>query len=225
MPHMKLLSIAVKLLNAQQQQNGKTESSKERIRSELVQIVGDSHKLEAAAILLQKIVAKYSAPTSSNDAKIAFNFVEGWGPGGTDVLALWNPGAALEDCTITVELVGIKGESHTNVHFVPKWDGKTYRSARYSQGESVLGETLNRTTVDHPQSVTVFIQSPEFSSRLSYICNPQHQDKHVAAICKNLKLIANFSEKQAILVSQKSVSITMDGVAYIPKGQISLKLH
>jgi hypothetical protein len=176
--------------------------------------------------IVAKVVAKYSAPASPDNAKIAVRFVEGWWAG-TDALALQNLGADLEDCTIAVKLIGEKDESQTNVHFVPKWAGKSFVIARYSPGESVLGQTLNRTTVNHPRSVTILIQSPKFSTHISYTCNSQDQDKAVAEICKDLKLVGSFAEnRKAVLVSHKySASVTMDGVAFIPKGQISLTLN
>jgi hypothetical protein len=221
-----LLRAAPQLLNAQQQKHAADAAWKANIQSALAHIIDDSHKLEAGAMLLQKIAAKYSAPSVQNDGKLAMRFVEAWGPLGNDVLELMNAGPDLDDCTISVELTGVNGESHTDVHFVPKWPSKTRLVAAYSQGESVLGQTLNRTTVSHAQSVAVGVKSPRFSTQLFYTFNPQDQDKAVAEICGNLKIVGGYGKANHFLPAPRYIaSLTMDGVRSLPKGQINLTVH
>jgi hypothetical protein len=225
--HGALMSvIAQTLANAKQPQNAKDNSWKQDMQSELAHVLADSDKLAAASLLLPKVAAKYSAPMSSNTFKIAMSFVEAWGPLGYDVLELENPGPDLDDCTITVNLVGAKDETCTNVHFVTNWASKMHIDAAYSQGESVLGHLLNQSTVSHVKSATVFVQSPKFSTQLSYTFDPQFQDKAVAAICKNMKLIGSYTQKKPLLgATTYAATITLNGVAILPSGQINLTLH
>jgi hypothetical protein len=84
---------------------------------EILHISSDNEKLQAAAMLLPKIAAKYAVPPSTNDRNMNVHFVEAWGPmGPDDTLSINNNGVDIADCTISIKLIGATGEEHTNVH-------------------------------------------------------------------------------------------------------------
>lgn len=225
-PHHLLLHALGSMLSFEQEQNAESKSWKAGVQTDLAHIVEDSHQLDAAAMLLPKIAAPYSAPVSPNDSRVTLHFAEAWGPLSDDVLELVNSGSDLEDCTIAVELTGANGESRTNVHFVPKWESKGILVARYSPGQTVLDQTLDKTTISGARSVTVSIQSPSYSTRVMYAFNSKDHDKTISSICKNLKLIGAYSKKDHILSGPTyEATITLDGLASIPAGQIDLTLH
>jgi len=222
-----LLHGFAQLAKAQEQQNGRVAAWKDAVQGEVAHIVDDAHQIDAGAILLRKIAATYSAPISPNDGKIEMGLLEAWGPlGNNDVLLMQNPGPDLEDCTITVEIIGPQGDTCINVHYVPKWPSKGNLVAAYSPGEIVLGQTLNQTTISHAKAVKVLIQSPAFSTRLSYDFNAEFQDKAIEALCKNMKMIGSYKKWTPLLGAPTYIAtITLDGVAILPKGQIELTLH
>ena len=210
----------------QQKQNAANAAWKQALQDETAHVVSDSHKLEAAALLLPKVAAKYCAPIGPNDAKFEVMFIQAWGPLPFDMLMLKNPGPDLDDCTITVEIAGAKGDTRTNVHFVPTWKKNTQLAAPYTMGEPVLGEVMNRSTVMNAKIVTVTIQSPKYSTRLAYATDPKVQDQAVAVLCSHLTFAGTVTQNKHLLSPDTyTLAVTLDGMPFIPKNRVTLTLH
>jgi len=222
-----LLAAAAQMLDEQQKQNDKKSDWTQIEREKLARISTDEDAIQADRLLLTKVAAKYAAPPIENNDQITIQFHPAWGPTGpNDLLQLTNNGRDLSDCTVLVELANANGETYQNVHFIKNWPKNTTLLTAYSQGTQIVDQILNRFTVTNPKTISVKILSPQFSTRL--LCNftANDRDNSIARRCEKLRIIGACESKQALLGSRVNfVSLTLDGLAFIPKGQIELLIQ
>jgi len=182
-------------------------------------------KADAAHQLLPKIAEKYSATFCDSTDRIAVDCDESWGWFGPhDWCSFRNCGAALEDCTIVVQLTGASGEVRKNVHFVKAWPANTWLYARYSPGQEMLGRKSGRMTVSGIRQVDVTIYSPQFATLIKYVYEGVEKDRHIAAHCKDLTLKGRYQPFVGGMVwdTERGAYFTLDGVAVIPKCRVDL---
>jgi hypothetical protein len=87
----------------------------------------------------------------------------------------------------------------------------------------MLGETMNRSTVAHVQTIIMNIQSSIFTTQLSYTVDRQERDNQITAMCKPLKLTGTILRKPHLLTRTTYIAqIVLDGAPFVPKGQLDL---
>ena len=146
------------------------EAKQRAILDEFAAFASAVERADAAHLLLPRVAERYAAPASPNNGRVAIDFDEAWNAWGPhDWCRLYNSGDDLEDCTVVVDLKGAGGQSRRNVHFVPRWPGKTWLVARYDPGKQVGERQFGRMTVRGVETVDVRFLSPAFSTEVAYV--------------------------------------------------------
>jgi hypothetical protein len=193
------------------------------LKTEFQALIAALDKLDAAQQLLPKIAEKYSATFCDSTERIAIDFQESWGSFGPhDWCSFLNRGAALQDCTLVVQLTGASGEVRTNVHFLKDWPANSRMYSRYSPGEEILGRTVGCTSVHNVKQLDVTIYSPQFATLIKYVYEGPEKDKHIATLCKDLKFTGRYQPfvGGTFWDTERGAYFTLDGVAIIPKCQV-----
>jgi hypothetical protein len=165
------------------------DNKQKAILAEVQGLAAAVEKADAAHLLLPKVAPRYAAPVTPRPGRVRVDFDECWyGCEPYDWCRLYNAGAALEDCTVVVEMRGAAGEARTNVHFLRKWAGNSWVHARYDAGTELNGRRVGKMTVLHVDTVGVTVLSPGFSTRVDYTYAGAEKDKDVAELCKDMKL-------------------------------------
>jgi hypothetical protein len=202
------------------------QGQREKAEASVNQLAGDLDKIQTAMLLLPKIAAKYSAPSSPSEDQFKAIFVPAWGPSGpNDTLVLENNGPDLKNCTIIVDIQGAAGEAHENVHFVPSWPSHTPLLASYAHGQKIFGRMIGQLTFNQVSAATVTILSPSYSTQLHCTCDAATRDQQITALCKNLNITYHYTVRQGLLIKTNDGDLTMDGVTMLPACMLDLTMH
>jgi hypothetical protein len=204
-------------LDAEEKQNA--------IIAEVHPLIAALEKGDAAHQMLPKVSEKYSATFSDSTNLIVVDFDESWGWFGPhDWFCIYNKGAALEDCTLLVQLTGASGEVRKNVHFVKEWPANSWMYGRYDGGNEVLERQVGRATVLNVQKVEVTIFSPQFATLIEYVYQGTEKDRDIAERCKDLKFTGRYQPFVSGILwdTQRGAEFTLDGVAFIPKCRVDV---
>ncbi len=201
---------------------GKDAEEKQNAMNVEVQgLVAAYEKADAAQQLLPKVAEKYSAPLGDNNDRIVVDFDESWGwrkP--NDWLLISNTGAALQDCTLVVQLTGEQGQVRKNVHFIKNWPSNTWMYARYQPGQEILGRRVFNMSVRNVQRIDVTVYSPQFATAIDYVYQGAMKDKKIAEKYKDLKLSGRYRPFEAGRIfgdTERGAYFTLDGVPFIGK--------
>lgn len=195
------------------------------IAAEAEAMLGAIDKADAVHQLLPKVAESYSASLGDSGDRIAVDIAESWGAFGPhDWFSIYNSGPPLDDCTIVVELTGMRGDVRKNVHFVEHWPSKTWMYARYEPGQDINGRQVGRMTVIGIQKADVTLLSPQFSTKGTYIYEGAEKDRDIAKICQDIKLMGRFQpfEKGILWNTERGAKFTLEGLAFLPKCQVTV---
>jgi hypothetical protein len=193
--------------------------------TEVQAIIAAFDKADAAQQLLPKVAEKHSATFCDSTERITVVFQESWGSFGPyDWCLFLNRGEVLRDCTLVVQLTGASGEVRNNVHFLKDWPTNEWMYARYAPGEEILGRKVGRMTFNKVKQLDVTIYSPQFATLIKYVYEGPEKDKHIAALCKDLKFTERFQPFVGGMIwdTKRGVYITLDGVEFIPKCRVDV---
>lgn len=192
---------------------------------EVQALVAAADQADALHLLLPTLTEKYAATPTVGSSRIQVNIDEPWGGiAGYDWLHVFNGGAALEDCTVEVELFGATGEVRKNVHFVRRWPANAWMSARYAPGYEAFGRPVGRETVTRIQTANVRIWSPQFTTSIAYTYRGAEQDADIAKACQQLTVSGRYEPfaKGLLWNTQRGCYFTLKGLPAIGSCQAKL---
>ena len=192
-----------------------------------VRIVQVQNHLNASTLLLPMVAKKLSGP--NGDAPLNAAITESWGFSSPDLLQLVNVGEkTLHNCTVVITLHGKFGETRRNVHFVNSWPSQKNLYAFYDSGETMFNQTVNRTTVKLIQNVEIALYCDEVTAdSMNYVYAGTEKDKDIGRFLdqyfKPKSRYRPFA-KGIIFDDQRAVRFSFDGLAYLPKGTLTVSV-
>lgn len=195
--------------------------------SEVRQIMALQRRHDVARLMLPRIAARYGGPITAGGQPVQVDFDASWGPvGPEDWLTLVNrSNHDLHNCTIKVEVRGRDGEIARSVHFVPHWRVATAIYAKYSPGQEVLGEIVERHTVPRVDSVVVSLWANELSQEsITYAYAGAEWDADVARYCKSMQVLASYRPfaEGVLWNTERGVLAQLQGVKFLASPRITI---
>lgn len=155
-----------------------------------------------------------------------------------DTFYITNFGKDLSNVTLEVELIGLRGESIKNIHFIEKWPANIQMRAIYSMGvNNPDGKTsVGKTSVLGIQKANVRILSSKLSTLINYNYQGKEKDDDIERYTQKMELSLKyypfvggviFDDKQGFYL--KMVGFPMLGcdidVTYYKNGELKRDIY
>ena len=153
----------------------------------LVSLFGN---LDAATYLLQGEAEANSARLTDSANKFKIDIDESLLRNTNDHFYIKNLGNELSNVTLEVELIGLRGESIKNIHFIEKWPANIQMHAIYSMGvNNPDGKTsVGKTSVLGIQKANVRILSSKLSTLINYNYQGKEKDDDIQRYTQKMEL-------------------------------------
>lgn len=186
---------------------------------ELKILVSLLQNLDAAAYLLPRAAEANSAKLTDSSDKFKINIDESILRYTNDYLYIKNLGNELSNVTLEVELIGLKGESIKNIHFIEKWSANSEMRAIYSSGvDNPDGKTsVGKTSVLGIQKANVLILSSKLSTRINYNYQGKEKDDDIERYTQKMKLSLKYYPfvGGVIFDDKQGFYLKMEGFPYL----------
>ena len=153
----------------------------------LVSLFGN---LDAATYLLPGAAEANSARLTDSANKFKIDIDESLLRNTNDHFYIKNLGNELSNVTLEVELIGLRGESIKNIHFIEKWPANIQMHAIYSMGvNNPDGKTsVGKTSVLGIQKANVRILSSKLSTLINYNYQGKEKDDDIQRYTQKMEL-------------------------------------
>ena len=202
------------------------------ILGELRSVIAAAKRAESAKLMLPRIAKKYAGPAVESGVSVAADFNAAWGHlGPDDWMFLYNNSSlVLHNSTVLVELRGIDGDVHRNLHFIPAWEQETWICARYEAGTPIpaLKDTFGAMSVANVQTALISIWAEELSQEsIVYDYAGKEFDRDVERYCQDLKIRASYQAFEPGLLwnTERGVVATLDGLPFVMKPTVTVRFE